>query len=205
MPRPDEARPIATAPQFASKLRGFTLIELMIVVAIVGILAVLAVVGVRRYLSSAKSAEARNGVAAIGKRAAIALERPTSGGVILGAGASQPAPTHSLCPSAANAVPSDVSLVSGKKYQSNNTIGVDFNKAGFECIRFEVSNPQSYQYNYVSDTDLGPPPVPGNNITATAIGNLNGDSVYSTFRLYGSVQSKALTLAPSLEETNPDE
>jgi type IV pilus assembly protein PilA len=182
----------------------------MIVVAIVGILAVLAVVGVRRYLSNAKSAEARNGVAAIGKSASMALERPTWSGEIISAGTAQGL-NHALCMSASQAVPSNIALVSGKKYQSNNTIGVDFHKddedslMGFGCLRFEVSNPQSYQYNFTSDTLSGPPPVAGNNMTATAIGNLNGDSVYSTFRLLGSVQSKALTLAPSLEETNPDE
>ena len=40
--------------------RGFTLVELMIVVAIIGILAALAIVGVKKYMTSAKSAEARN-------------------------------------------------------------------------------------------------------------------------------------------------
>ena len=39
--------------------RGFTLVELLIVVAIVGTLAALAILGYRRYLSSAQSAEAR--------------------------------------------------------------------------------------------------------------------------------------------------
>ena len=38
---------------------GFTLVELMIVVAIVGVLAVLAVYGVRKYIANAKTAEAK--------------------------------------------------------------------------------------------------------------------------------------------------
>lgn len=45
--------------------QGFTLVELMIVVAIVGILAVLATVGYRRYIASSKYSEASQMVNAI--------------------------------------------------------------------------------------------------------------------------------------------
>jgi type IV pilus assembly protein PilA len=45
--------------------RGFTLVELMIVVAIVGVLATVAVVGYRRYVLNAKVTEARTVISAI--------------------------------------------------------------------------------------------------------------------------------------------
>ncbi len=53
---------------------GFTLIELMIVVAIIGVLAVLAVFGVRRYIANAKAAEARNTVARIAQSTLASYE-----------------------------------------------------------------------------------------------------------------------------------
>lgn len=40
--------------------RGFTLVELLIVVAMIGIMAALAILGYRRYLNSAQSSEARS-------------------------------------------------------------------------------------------------------------------------------------------------
>jgi type IV pilus assembly protein PilA len=58
MPSPD--RPPLTATE-----KGFTLIEVMVVVVIVGVLATLAVYGVRNYLSSAKTSEAVSMMASI--------------------------------------------------------------------------------------------------------------------------------------------
>jgi type IV pilus assembly protein PilA len=189
------------------KNKGFTLIELMIVVAIVGILAVLAVVGVRRYLSNAKSAEARNALGAIGKGAAQALEREATTTGVIGASSSAIV-SRRLCLTATQQVPLSPTNVSGKKYQSSNANGSDWHKddgavhTGFACTRFEMMNPQAYVYFYNSDSTST---TQGTGITTAAQGDLNGDGLTSLFMLRGAVQSQALVLAPSLEETNPDE
>jgi type IV pilus assembly protein PilA len=188
------------------KKRGFTLIELMIVVAIVGILAVLAIYGVRRYIANAKTAEARNSLGQIGKDSQTAFEKDSMAGAVLPMG-STTAVTHSLCQSATGTVPGGSGSIQGKKYQSNPTVGNDWYKdeaanVGFSCLKFSMTSPQFYVYNYVSNATST---TPGTAFTATANGDLNGDGILSTFTLLGSIISNQLNVAPNLAEVDPEE
>jgi type IV pilus assembly protein PilA len=188
------------------KKKGYTLIELMIVVAIVSILAVLAVYGVRRYVANAKTAEARNSLGQIAKDAQTAYEKDTTAAIILGPGAIT-AVTRSLCQSAGSTVPNAPGLIQGKKYQSNGAVGQDwlFDEAtnkGFACLKFGMTNPQFYMYNYWSDATAA---APGANFTATANGDLNGNGILSVFTLVGQVLNNQLNVAPNITEVDPEE
>ena len=186
--------------------KGFTLVELMIVVAIVGVLAVLAVYGVRKYIANAKTAEAKNSLGQIGKDAVTAFEGERMSASVLTTGASTDI-IRKTCGDAANKIPTAKAGIQGKKYQSTKTDWApasDVNgNSGFPCLKFEMTAPQYYMYNYNGagsgvSTDTGA-------IYATAEGDLNGDGTTSTFTMNATIQQGRLTVAPAIGETSPEE
>lgn len=167
-------------------------------VEILGAGAALAVHGVRRYLASAKTAEAKNTVLAIARSAVGAFER-AAGSQKSGA----PSSRH-LCKSA-NPVPAAVPR--GTRYTPSSSPGQDFNQgddtSGWRCLQFDLSMPAYYQYDYRAGSGYKGParggPDPGKDgFEVSAEGDLDGDGTTSLFTRTGKIVNGKLVLNPQI-------
>jgi len=195
-----------------SSRRGFTLVELMMVVAIIGVLAALSTFGVRRYVAHATSAEALTNVGAIARAVSAASLRiqPIEG-------VTNPAP--GLC-ATSTFVPSAVKNIRNSKYQPDPAPGADYNagdaNTGWRCLRFSIDHPQYYRYRYQTGgapTAVGLPKrgrLKGVNAahswSASAQGDLDGDGVYSWFVMLGYITDRGEVITgPAVYELDPEE
>jgi type IV pilus assembly protein PilA len=186
--------------------RAFTLVELMIVVAIIGVLAALAIYGVRRYLSAAKSSEAKTFVGAVARAASGAFERERGAAQLLSEGGFANVVHNILCTSA-TPVPSSIALVTGRKYQPATTAGVDFysgtNSDGWLCLNVSTSSAIYYRYSYNAGSGyispgLGGPDPGATGFEAAAQGDVDADGKLSTFARSGKVSNGQLLMSTAV-------
>jgi type IV pilus assembly protein PilA len=186
------------------KARGFTLVELMIVVAIIGILASLAIYGVRKYTTNAKTGEVKMVVARIAKDASGAFNRQNMLVTGILADDAVAGSSSTLCGKAAATIPAAAASIKGQKYQSK---AADWDATtatvGWRCLKSSLSEPQYFMYNYIAAD--APSGANGATFNAVGQGDLDADDTLSTFQVDGIIRNGAVVVSPTFTETNPDE
>lgn len=129
--------------------KGFTLIELMIVVAIIGILAAVAIPGFMAYIKNSKTTEAKTDINAIQKGAISYFEAEhydTSGMTAT----SKQYPTSLNAEQHYGAQPSG-DTIGVKQSPVDPAIKAQSIKAPWGDLNFKINNPFYYSYTYKSD------------------------------------------------------
>jgi type IV pilus assembly protein PilA len=158
------------------KSKGFTLIELMIVVAIIGILAAVAIPAFLRYVKRSKTTEATQNLGAMYRGAASYFEAEhATRGVDNTVLAKQFPATVGLTPAR------DCCQSGGQKCIPAAT---DWESPSWKALSFSIGDPHYYRYQFDA---TGTGTTAG--FTSGAFGDLDCDSTFATFERAGTVDT----------------
>jgi type IV pilus assembly protein PilA len=170
--------------------RGFTLIELMIVVAIIGILAAVAIPAFMKYIRRSKTTEATMNIRKLFDSSVTYYESEHADktGSIL--------PRQFPGAQAWTPAQGDCAKSPGGKCNPGS-YAASWQVSTWTALNFSVDDPFYYSYQYDSagvDT--------ASNFNAWASGDLNGDGKYSFFSRVGSIQNNNVTGGAGLYSVN---
>ena len=158
--------------------RGFTLIELMIVVAILGILAAVAIPAFINYMRRAKTSEATLNVDRIFEGGVTYFEaehvqRGVTGTIL-----------QHMFPLSTGWTPA--AAPGAQKYLSSDVIGEFSTNESWKALDFAMGDNFYYQYEYLTNV-VAVPAVTDDYFYARAKGDLDGDSSTSMFERAAAV------------------